>query len=168
MGHHTSYIIHRRIGTGCSTKGADLHPFRRAVFYSKFEQVLLTYLISSYSKLLKYLSFADFLLIEDYGKCVLWKESVIARFVERFKKATFSKSYRSISLAISLNIKLWKVCSTKGAGHCSFHRAVYNSYFERVLLMNSICTYSNLLNYFIFVQKTRRLEDYEQGALGML
>ena len=41
--------------------------------------------------------------------------------------------------------------------------AVLNTYFLKVLLINSINTESNLLKGFIFVHLL--LEDYEQGAL---
>ena len=42
--------------------------------------------------------------------------------------------------------------------------AVLNTYFSKVLLINSINTWSNLLENFIFVHRLL-LEDYEQGAL---
>ena len=43
-------------------------------------------------------------------------------------------------------------------------RAVENSYFEEVLLMNSIHINRNLLKKFVFAHFVL-LEDYEQGAL---
>ena len=43
-------------------------------------------------------------------------------------------------------------------------RAVENSYFEEVLLMNSIRINRNLLKKFVFAHFVL-LEDYEQGAL---
>ena len=59
-----------------------------------FETVWLVNFISSYFKLLEYFIFALSLslLIEGYEKCTLWKELVIAPFVERFKTATLRSS----------------------------------------------------------------------------
>ena len=51
----------------------------------------------------------------------------------------------------------------KGAGHCSFHRAGQNGYFEKVLLITSIGTYNNLLNNLIFADSLLR-EGYQQCA----
>ena len=56
------------------------------------------------------------------------------------------------------------MCTMKGAGYCSFRRAILISYFEKVFMMNSIRTYRNLLKNFIFAHLLL-LEDYDQGAL---
>ena len=61
-----------------------------------FETVWLVNFISSYFKLLEHfifaLSLSLSLLIEGYEKFTLWKELVIAPFVERFKTATLRSS----------------------------------------------------------------------------
>ena len=41
-------------------------------------------------------------------------------------------------------------CSTKGASHCCFRKAVSNNYFQKFLLINFISTCSNWLNNFSF------------------
>ena len=53
------------------------------------------------------------------------------------------------------------MCSTKGAGPL---KAIENRYFGKVLLMNSIRTYKNLLKKFISAHFLL-LENFEQGAL---
>ena len=53
------------------------------------------------------------------------------------------------------------MCFGKGAGPL---KAIENRYFEKVLLMNSIRTYKNLLKNFISAHFLL-LEDFEQGAL---
>ena len=55
-------------------------------------------------------------------------------------------------------------CSTKGTSHCSFYSAVENSFFEKLLLINSISTWSNFRNHFIFADFLL-IEDYQQGTL---
>ena len=45
----------------------------------------------TYANLLKHIAFTAPLLIEDYGKCAVQKEAVIAPFVEQFKTATSRK-----------------------------------------------------------------------------
>ena len=58
-------------------------------------------------------------------------------------------------------------CSTEGANYCCFRKAVSNNFiqkfFENVLLMSYIRTYSNLPNYFIFVHRLL-IEGYEHDA----
>ena len=41
-------------------------------------------------------------------------------------------------------------CSTKGASHCCFHKAVSNNYFQKFLLINFTSTCSNWINNFNF------------------
>ena len=41
-------------------------------------------------------------------------------------------------------------CSTKGASHCRFQKAVSNNYFQKFLLINLLSTCSNWLNNFSF------------------
>ena len=76
----------------CPTKGASYCCFCKAVS-NNFQQVLLINFISfSVSFLLAFCQGGCFLLIEDYGKCTLRKEPVIAPFVQWFKTATLRKS----------------------------------------------------------------------------
>ena len=77
----------------CSTTGANHFFFRRAVPKRHFEKVILTNFISAYANLLQHFICTIFRLIEDYKKCTLRKEPVIAPFVARFKTATLRKSY---------------------------------------------------------------------------
>ena len=42
-------------------------------------------------------------------------------------------------------------CSTKGASHCCFRKAVSNNYFQKFLLINFISTCSNWLKNFSFI-----------------
>ena len=56
------------------------------------------------------------------------------------------------------------MCSTKGDDHCSFHRVVQNSHFEKVLLMN-FSTYSSLLIPFSFPDFLL-IGDHEHSTLG--
>ena len=123
--------------------------------------------------MLQHFNIARFQLTEDYGSCTLRKDPVIAAFVDQFKTADFWKSSPNYLLQIALpfhfcslspNMRLWTGCSAKGADLCSFRRTVYNSYFEKVFLINFISTYSLWLQHFIFV-RLLLIEDYEQGAL---
>ena len=41
-------------------------------------------------------------------------------------------------------------CSTEGANHCCFRKAVSNNYFQKVLLVTFISNYANLFQHFIF------------------
>ena len=71
---------------GCSMEGASYCCFRKAVSNNFFQQVLLINFISTYANLLQHFIFARFLLIEDYGKCVIRTEPVIGR---GFKQLVF-------------------------------------------------------------------------------
>ena len=55
-------------------------------------------------------------------------------------------------------------CSKEGASNCCFCKAVSNNFFQKVLLINFISTYSKLLKHFIFA-RFLLMEGYEQGAL---
>ena len=52
----------------------------------------------------------------------------------------------------------------KGTGHCSFHRAVSNKYFDKVSAGTSINAKSNLLKHLILAG-VFLIENYEQGSL---
>ena len=60
--------------------------------------------------------------------------------------------------------KLFTVCSTKGAAYCSFRRALWNSYFGKVLLMNFASSWNKLFKWGISVN-CLLMEVYVQGAL---
>ena len=64
----------------------------------------------------------------------------------------------------SADRRLWKVYSTKGAGHFSFRRAFKKSYFEKIFLINFISVYSNLLHHLICGHRLL-IEAYKQGTL---
>ena len=55
-------------------------------------------------------------------------------------------------------------CSTKGASYCCFHKDVSNNFFQKVLLINFISTYANLLQHFIFA-RVLLIEDNGKCAL---
>ena len=55
-------------------------------------------------------------------------------------------------------------CSMEGASYYCFRKAVSNNFFQKVLLINFISTYSKLLKHFIFACFLL-IEGYEQGAL---
>ena len=59
---------------------------------NQYEKVIQINFISTYTNLLQHFICITFLLIEDYEKCALQKEPVIAPFVGRFKTATLRKS----------------------------------------------------------------------------
>ena len=73
-------------------KGADLCSFCRAVSSRYCDKVFLINFISTYSKLLRYFSFARFPLIEDYEQRALPKDLIAASFVKGFKTFTLRKS----------------------------------------------------------------------------
>ena len=52
----------------------------------------------------------------------------------------------------------------KGTGHCSFHKAVSNKYFEKVSAGTAINAQSKLLKHLILAGFFF-IENYEQGAL---
>ena len=60
--------------------------------------------------------------------------------------------------------RLFIECSTNGASHYSFRRALWNSYFGKVLLMNFASTWNNLLKNWIS-SEFLQMEDYVEGAL---
>ena len=60
--------------------------------------------------------------------------------------------------------RLFIECSTNGASHYSFRRALWNSYFGKVLPMNFASTWNNLLKNWIS-SEFLQIEDYVQGAL---
>ena len=64
-----------------------------AVLNTYFSKVLLINSINFYSNLLKNFIFVHLLLLEDYEQGALQKELIIVPLIERFKTATFSKSY---------------------------------------------------------------------------
>ena len=76
-----------------SPKDASYCCFRKAVSNNFFQKVLLISFFSIYANLLKHFVFPRFLLIENYEKCAIRKDSVIVPFVEQFKTATLIKSY---------------------------------------------------------------------------
>ena len=50
-------------------------------------------------------------------------------------------------------------CCTEGASYC-FRKAISNKFFQKVLLINFISIYDNLLQHFIFA-RFLLIEDYE-------
>ena len=55
-------------------------------------------------------------------------------------------------------------CSTNEAAYCSFHRALQNSYFGKVLLVNFASTWSKLIKHCISAEFLL-VKRYAQGAL---
>ena len=55
-------------------------------------------------------------------------------------------------------------CFMKRAAYCSFHRALQNNWFEKVLLINFASTWNSLLKHCIYA-KFLLMEEYAQGAL---
>ena len=54
--------------------------------------------------------------------------------------------------------------SMKGAVHCPFRGALWNNYFEKVLMIKFISNWNDLLKHYIFVDSLLML-NYVQGAL---
>ena len=55
-------------------------------------------------------------------------------------------------------------CFAEGASYCFFQIVVSNNYFQKVLLINFICTFANFLQDFIFA-RFQLIEDYGQYTL---
>ena len=68
---------------------------------------------------------------------------------------------------VSTDRRLWKVCSTKGASHCSFCIAVKNNYLGKFFLVNFNSPFYKLLQYFIF-SVSMLIEGYGKCALRSL
>ena len=54
-------------------------------------------------------------------------------------------------------------CCTEGASYC-FRKAISNKFFQKILLINFISIYDNLLQHFIFA-RFLLIEDYGKCAL---
>ena len=106
-------------------------------------------LFNTYASLLLHFIFACFLLIKHHKKVCSSKG---ASHWSWLKIATFQKFYCQFRqqlewFAWKANFcshltarRLWTGCSMKGADHCSLERVVWNSYFEKVLLITPIST----------------------------
>ena len=55
-------------------------------------------------------------------------------------------------------------CFAEGASYCCFPIVVSNNYFQKVILINFICTFANFLQHFIFA-RFQLIEDYGKYTL---
>ena len=114
---------------------------------------------STWNNLLRHWTYVNLLLMEGYETGALQKEPYIAPFVERFKNSFFGKVFMMtfastwnnlLEHCISVDYLLMECycagCSTKGAVHWSFRRALYNSYYG----MDFVTTWKNLPKHWIF------------------
>ena len=83
-----------------------------------------------------------------------------------------SISFKISFFSLSADRRLWKECSTKGAGHCFFRRTVLNSYFENFWKVNCISLTPNCLSTSFWLtfcwQKAMESMLYERSRLLLL
>ena len=72
-------------------KGAAPFCFRRALLYSYFEKDLLIYFLSTSNNLLKHYISVEVLLMKAYAQGTVWKELLIAPFLDHFWATTLGK-----------------------------------------------------------------------------
>ena len=79
--------------------------------------------------------------------CILWTISVLLQTITiiNFKRALESLCTKDDFNFANFLIKGVTGCSTKGASHCCFRKAVSNNWFQIFLLINFISTCSNWL-----------------------
>ena len=133
--------------------------------------------VSNWIKLFKHCTSVEFLLVKGYVQGTLQKELLIAPLTECALKQLlwegltdafcqylepFTKTLRFCW--IFAGGRLFIECSTNGASHYSFRRALWNSYFGKVLPMNFASTWNNLLKNWIS-SEFLQMEDYVEGAL---
>ena len=139
----TKFLINRAMG--CCTKGASHFCFRKAVSDKCFQKVILINFISAYPNLLKNFSFAYFLLIS------------VNRALENLcNMDDYNRTKFLTDRAMG--------CSTKDASHCCMRSAVVDKYFQKVMLINFISAYANLLKnfsfaHFLLISANRTLEN---------
>ena len=83
---------------------------------------------------------------------ILWTISIllgtitIINFHRAFKNLCAMGDFSCTNFLINIVMG----CSTKDANYCYFHNAVSNNYFQKVLLINFVCTYANWFKNFSF------------------
>ena len=136
MLHLCKRFVDRMLSTWCLMKGAVYCSFCRALQYSHFGKVLLQHFTSTWKKLLTHCIFVDFLLVLVLAQSALRKELFIGPLGERFNIPLWESpterlcQYQEQFVETShfclsfFDTILCLRCSTKGAAHCSFRRAL--------------------------------------------
>ena len=85
--------------------------------------------------------------------CIPWTISVLLWTIAiiNFNRALESLRTKDNFSFSNFLINTVMRCSTKGASHCCFRKAVSNNYFQKFLLINFISTCSNWLKNFSFI-----------------
>ena len=137
---------------------------------SYFGKVLLIYFASAWINLLKHCVTAEFFTMEGYVQGVLRKELLIAFLIQHFRTTTLGKVSFTNTLnkmanhCTFLDGRLRARCSTKGAAHCYFYRALSNRFFGKSLLIHFVIICNNLLKHIISVEYLL-MEDDVQSAV---
>ena len=144
--HFCWIFVYSELCRRCFNKGAGHWSFRRVIWNNYYGKVLMIYFINTLTNLLKNL----FFLFAEPSKTVMigqphWKILLIVR---------------TLHICLSLSTG----GSTKAAAYCSFGRVFQNNYLEKVLLVNFIIDWNNLLKHSIFTDSLMMV-NHVQDAL---
>ena len=107
------FFSDRWLSTRHSTKGAVHCSFSRTLSKCYFGKALLINFISTWKNSLKHCIFADFLLIVSYIQGFLWKELLIAPFVEHFRMTNLRKFHWRLLLLFLLIVNYVQIAPRK-------------------------------------------------------